>query len=348
MLENGQSVMGERAASLRAGKELSFAQKGLFFSALSGLIWAIASVFLLGQGILREPYTRPEFWILGPLAAAGTHDFCGGIACFIINCARGQGMEVWRTFASKVGRFCLLGALFGSPLGMGCYLLGISLAGPAYVLPITSLFPAIASVLAFFFLKERISRRAWLGLFACIAGAFIINYAPPESGPTEYFYLGMIFACISAFGWAMEGVLVTSAMDFVEPGVALNVYQITSACLYAFIIIPIAVTFTLPDEISAAESLSALLHSSGTWLIVLAGVVGCIAYNFWYKALNMTGVSRGMALNITYALWGVVLSAVFLDVEITTALVLGALVIFCGMVLVIGNPKDIVNLRKLD
>lgn len=45
-----------------------------------------------------------------------------------------------------------------------------------------------------------------------------------------------------------------------------------------------------------------------------------------------------MALNITYALWGVLFGALFTDVEITRSLVIGAAAIFAGMFLVIGNP----------
>ena len=37
----------------------------------------------------------------------------------------------------------------------------------------------------------------------------------------------------------------------------------------------------------------------------------------------MAGVSRAMALNITYALWGVLFGALFTDVEITRSLVIG-------------------------
>ena len=40
------------------------------------------------------------------------------------------------------------------------------------------------------------------------------------------FYLGIAFAFLAAFGWAAEGVCVTSGMDFIEPAVALNIYQI--------------------------------------------------------------------------------------------------------------------------
>lgn len=54
-----------------------------------------------------------------------------------------------------------------------------------------------------------------------------------------------------------------------------------------------------------------------------------------------------MALNITYALWGVLFGALFTDVEITRSLVIGAAAIFVGMFLVIGNPRDIINLRNV-
>ena len=47
-------------------------------------------------------------------------------------------------------------------------------------------------------------------------------------------------AFLAAFGWAAEGVCVTSGMDFIEPAVALNVYQIVSSLLYAGIIVPLA------------------------------------------------------------------------------------------------------------
>lgn len=52
-------------------------------------------------------------------------------------------------------------------------------------------------------------------------------------------------------------------------------------------------------------------------------------------------------LNITYALWGVLFGALFTDVEITRSLVIGAAAIFVGMFLVIGNPRDIINLRNV-
>ena len=52
--------------------------------------------------------------------------------------------------------------------------------------------------------------------------------------------------------------------------------------------------------------------------------------------MNMTGVSRAMALNISYALWGIVLSALFTDARITTTLIMGALVISLQSLTAVG------------
>ena len=87
------------------------------------------------------------------------------------------------------------------------------MAGPAYVLPITSLYPAIAALLALVFLKEHVSLRAWGGLALCVIGAIAIGYTPPEGAGGGLFYLGIAFAFLAAFGWAAEGVCVTSGMD---------------------------------------------------------------------------------------------------------------------------------------
>ena len=50
---------------------------------------------------------------------------------------------------------------------------------------------------------------------------------------------------------------------------------------------------------------------------------------------------------ISTAVWGVLFGALFTDVEITRSLVIGAAAIFAGMFLVIGNPRDIINLRNV-
>ncbi|MEI3477956.1 MAG: DMT family transporter [Bilophila sp.] len=145
-------------ARLRERQEVRFAKKGLALALFSGMIWSLDGL-ALGKGLAERPFDAPALWLFAPLLAAGLHDFFAACLCLAVNCAQGRGREIVRTLFSKPGRLCILGALLGSPLGMGGFLMGLSLAGPAYVLPITSLYPAIAALLALVFLKERISRQ---------------------------------------------------------------------------------------------------------------------------------------------------------------------------------------------
>jgi drug/metabolite transporter (DMT)-like permease len=327
-------------------KDLAYARKGVFLALLSGLIFSVDGV-LVKNSENCSPFNDPRLFFLIPLMCAGIHDFCAACVTTCLNWRTGRLGEIWRSLVSRPGRYVLAGAVIGSLCGMGGYMVSLKLAGPAYVLPITSLYPAVAAVLAVFMLKERISKRTWAGLLLCVAGAVIIGYVPPEGQTGQLFYLGLLFAFIAAVGWGLEGVCATSGMDFIEPVVALNLYYIVSTGIYVLLLIPL-VTVGLFSAAEAPGIIRAFISSKGALFIAGAGAVGSISYLSWYASMNMTGVSRAMALNISYALWGIPLSAVFTDARITRALIIGAAVIFSGMVLVIGNPRDMLNLRRDD
>lgn len=327
-------------------KALKYAQKGIALALISGFIFSLDGIFS-GLSHSHSPFNDTGLFLLVPLFSAGIHDFCAAVVICLLNWRAGLIPEVGRSIVSKPGRFVLAGALLGSIFGMGGYMAAIQMAGPAYVLPITSLYPAAGAALAVLVLKEKISLRAWAGLAMCVCGAILIGYTKPDGQSGDMFYWGLLFAALAALGWGSEGVLATSGMDFIEPSVALNIYYIVSAALYLCLIVPLALYLMLPQG-EVVVTLSRFFHSRGILFIAGAGIMGALSYRCWYRAMNMTGVSRAMALNITYAFWGIALSFLFTDVQITIFLLAGALVIFGGMFLVIGNPKDLLNLRKTE
>lgn len=325
---------------------LAYAKKGVLLAALSGIIFSLDSLFIKSAGNY-SPFSDPALWVIVPLICAGVHDFFAGAVISFLNWRSGRLHEVTRSLRSKPGRHVIAGAVIGALLGMGGYMTALQMAGPAYVLPITSMYPAVAAVMAVFVLKERIPLRAWAGLFLCVAGAAAVGYTPPEGQLGELFYWGLFFAALAAIGWGGEGVLATAGMDFIEPVVALNIYYLVSSIIYVLILIPLVSLSVYPDRGGLALPLD-FIASKGVLFILLAAFMGTISYRYWYMAMNMTGVSRSMAVNISYALWGILFSSLFTEVQITPALVGGALVIFLGMFLVIGNPRDMLNLRKAD
>lgn len=323
---------------LKSQRDLRFAKTGILVALLSGMTWGLDGV-ILGIALTMGPFTDASLWLLAPLSAAAMHDAASAIAVTAVNCYTGKIKELTRSLFSKPGKFVCFGSLLGGPIGMGGYLLALKFAGPAFVLPITTLYPAIASLLAIVVLKEKITKLAWCGLAMCITGAIIIGYTPPTGGSDEFFYLGIAFAFIATLGWGSEGVCAAYGMDLLDPAAVLNIRQLVSAVTYLLVIIPAVGGYMVISE--------AAWSNAGS-LIVFAGVFGAISYLMWYRAMNMTGVSRAMGMNVTYALWGIIFSAVFMDTELTMNLVIGAVTITAGMLMVVGNPKDMINLRNVD
>lgn len=332
--------------SMQEQAALAYAKLGIILALLSGIVFSLNSM-LVNFSKSFSPFDRAELFLLIPFMCVFLNDFSAGVITTCVNIKRGHFKDIGRSLASRPGRYIILGASIGAVCGMGGYMTALHLAGPAYVLPITSLYPAVAAVLAVFTIKERITPRAWGGLAMCVCGAIIIGYVTPEGDNGKLFYLGLAFAVLAAFGWGAEGVCATSGMDFIDPLVALNIYYLISSCIYLFLILPLVSLLILPDAGGIAV-LGEFISSSGTRCMLLAGLISTISYQCWYRSMNMTGVSRSMALNITYALWGIIFASIFTTVEITNNLIIGACVILVGMFLVIGNPHDMLNLRKTD
>jgi len=323
------------AAQLR--RDLGFARRGLFWALLSGVLWGFDGV-MLGMILGRPILSDPALWLLAPATVAALSDVCGALYLLAGNIASGRGRELLRTLRSRPARTVALGGLCGGPLGMTAYLMAIKFAGPAYVMPITALYPAVASVLARVFLKERIATRAWLGMLLCIAGATAVGWAAPEGQIGPGFYIGVLLALVATLGWGAEGFLATSGMDLLDPVVALNVRQLVSGLTYLAVVLPLAGGYGL---------LAPLLTSPLGAAVAGVALLTAISYVCWYRGLNMTGVSRAMAMNITYSLWGILFSALFTGLVLTANLTAGAALITLGMIMVVGNPRHMAQLRNV-
>src|SRR5919198_4494985 len=67
----------------------------------------------------------------------------------------------------------------------------------------------------------------------------------------------------------------------------------------AVALVPAGVTTTLT-----------VAHTHDVYLpIVVAGLIGGYSFAIWYRSIRKIGVAKGMALNITYAMWGALFAA---------------------------------------
>lgn len=330
-------VSDATAHRLKAERRLLYAKRGLLLGALSGAFWGLDGV-LLGLALLMSPFSDASSSLfIAPLVGACVHDGGAAFWLFLHNVRAGRGRELLRSLRVRPGLIVCLAAVMGGPVAMSAYLLGIRFAGTAYVLAITAIYPALGAVFAMLFLREKVSVRAWVGIATCIAGSFVVGYAPPAGNEMPYFYWGIALAVLAALGWALEGVVSAYAMDLLDPEVAINIRQATSFVVYLVGVLP---------AVGGMLVLRRTIASASGALLLLTAFCGAISYLCWYKAMNMTGVSRAMALNITFALWGIVFGVVLADLRLTPTLVAGAVLVAFGAMLVVANPREITSLRS--
>jgi drug/metabolite transporter (DMT)-like permease len=280
------------------------------------------------------PFTDSASLYAAPLAVAALHDGFAAAYVNLFNLLRRRLPLLLATLRTRAGLVVCAAALLGGPFAMSGYVLGISFAGAAYAMAITTTFPAVGALLAALFLHERVSRRGAIGIAVSIAGAIVVGYTPPADTP-PHFYLGLALSALATVGWGAEIVLVAASMrsaPSVDPAIANGIRQLASVTVYAVVVLPIVGGWVIVGEVAGAPSMA---------VIAAAALAGTLSYLAYYTATRRIGVSRATPLNVTYALWGVVLGVAFFGLETTPGLVVGVVLAVAGAILVVSAPRAV-------
>ena len=301
----------------------------MFFGITAGVTWALETI-ILGIALAMTPFVSTEQAIfLAPFVSTFIHDFCSAIWATIYNGVRGNLDRVWHAaFGTKGGKFVMLAAVIGGPIGMTGYVMAVNYMGASIGAVASAIFPAIGAILAYIFLKEKMQWYRWVFLVATLLGVYGLSYSPDID--VKNFWLGIIGALMCAFGWGIEAVILAKCMQ--DPDVkdeyALQIRQTTSAIVYGVVLLPIL----------RGWGFTVSLFTSGTgWLIptiAFAAFFATLSYLCYYKAISSIGESKSMALNVTYAAWAILFTVVILrDTSVLTPVTVACalIVIVCGI-----------------
>jgi len=326
-------------------KNLKYAKKGVIIGWIAGMLWGLGGV-IIAMAMVQAPFTEYEHLsvYIVPLVGCCITDLIASVIIIGINIYKGKGKEYLRALKTKPGKIIILASIFGGPVAMSGYYLGMYLSGTFYGLAITATYPALGAILCRIFLKEKMTIFTKIGIVLCVLGAIVVTFVAPDGAEYPYFVLGIIMCLMGCLGWGLEGVICAYGMELIDPDIAIGLRYITSFLVYLFGVVPFVAGFG-----TAGYSLfiDVFTTNPGTLLIVLiAGIVMAISYYWYYEAINMAGASRTMALMIMYALWGVIFGWVFAgSVSVTANIVLGTIIIFVGAVFVTGKPSELFKLR---
>ena len=150
--------------------------------------------------------------------------------------------------------------------------------------------------------------------------------------------MGILFAIISALGWALESVVCAYGMKRgnVTPEMALAIRELSSSIVYGSLVIPLFCG-GYSGVIEVASSISIF------WLLLVA-LIGVISYLTWYKSIDTIGASRAISLNVTYSFWTILFSVLLFDGTFSIKILICSLLIMGGVALAVGNPKNILNI----
>lgn len=287
----------------------------------SGALWGLDTV-ILAIALALNPFATDAH---ASLVSAALHDAVCALILLVFMAMRGRLKDTWRAVHTRSGRAVMVAALLGGPIGMSGYLLAIDQIGAGYTAIISTFYPALGTALAVLVLKERMRPRQVIALAVAIGAIIATSYTSTSvSGSALWGVLGALAAVV---GWGCEAVILAWGMrdDAVDNETALQIRETTSGLTYLVLVVPLG---------GALSSTGQALTSPGAMgLVALAAAAGTASYLFYYKAIDLLGAARAMALNISYSAWAVLFAFLLQSIVPAPVQIVLCVVILVGTVL---------------
>ncbi|MDZ4994063.1 EamA family transporter [Clostridium perfringens] len=302
--------------------------KGYGSGVMSAIAWGLDTV-LVGVILSMAPFINTEVAIvLAPFVSTFLHDLFSTLWMFLYMVCTRQVGKLFKALKTPSTKYVVLASILGGPIGMTGYLLSVKYIGPSYAATISSIYPAVGAVLAAIFLKERISKKGYVGLIISILGIALLGFS---NNGGEANIIGFLFAGLSVLGWGAESVICSYGMkdEEINPKQALQIRQFISAVCSGLIILPLLKAYPLVFQ---------ALKGNILWVIIITALMGTISYVCYYTAIHKLGPTRAMGLNITYVVWAMVFDKFLLGHDITIKMVICALMVMIGSFVVATQP----------
>ena len=270
----------------------------------SGITFGLFSGVFWGLGLTISAYIF-SLYNVSPFVVAFVHDFISIFILAAILLIKYKKID-FKIFTNIKNISVIIGALLAGPIGMQC-----------------NLYPAVSVILAIVFLKHKVSKKTIVGIALIIAGIFAQSYTSEQ---VNSFYIGFLFALICAVAWGSESVLSSYAMSNNLTEIeTLLIRQVTS--FLAYLVIVLFNGFSVSEV--ADVKLGGLI-----FIFVLSNMISYIAY---YMSINRLKPAKATGLNVSYVVWTVVFSAIFLGIGLSTLVVITSLVIMLGVYIIIKD-----------
>ena len=281
---------------------------------LSALLWAFASV-LMGWGVkrlhviplnlIRCAVSTAFFWSLLP--------FFGGLKAIAA-----IPVEQWLWLFLSVVMLLIVGDLL--------YFRSLDLAGVSWTMPVASINPLWAVLLAAVFVDEPLSWKLLAGTLLVIAGLVLVSRSTNNTGPVDHRRqrIGLLLALLTSVAWAVGLVILKPAAAGLDSVVANSVRQ------------PMAALMMLGLSLARGHWKDLRELDRRSWLtIAVASLVGTgLGSLLFVLAIQLVGAGRTAVLTSTAPLMAIPLAVLWLHERPNRKTLSGALLATAGIILV--------------
>ena len=297
-------------------------KKGGVLALLSGILWASYSVTLYS-------------WLSPYNGDSGTLDSARGIMFIILAAIGIAWIDALITFVFELGYVVVRhkfrdyvrllrskaffrimpAALFAGPLGLVPFAIA-SRYSVSVATSISAFYPALGSIIAMFWFKEKLTPVKFMGILFSIAGVVVI------SGFSGLHPVGIFLAVFASVGYSLELVFGYRLMaEDVDSDVSLALKQTSAIALYT---IMLAVLLFIPGNLDFFTNLVRMIDFSTAFsftqgmlgnpllisaVFILASFFNAMAYVCYFGGMNNCGVSTASSLNIAYGIWTILILA---------------------------------------
>jgi drug/metabolite transporter (DMT)-like permease len=236
-----------------------------------------------------------------------------------------------RKFKEVPWKYLLSIAVIGGAFAFILYFNGLSLTTAGRAAFLQKTLPLFTAVLAFIFLKEKITKKMSLALVAMFAG-MVILYAS-QITPSSLWSnpsLGDLLIIIATLLWAVENIIAKKAMIMNESNFVISFARMFFGGLILFGFVLLFGKFGILLSLSAQQWVNVLVSTALLFGYVL----------FWYWSIKHINVSKAAALLLIAPIISLVGGVVLFGEPVPVTELLGCAIILASAYLLVGIKSE--------
>ena len=212
-------------------------------------------------------------------------------------------------------------AILNIPVNQFMFFMSLKYTSPPNVALAYALTPAFILVIAYFFLKEKLSRLKTLGILIALSGTLLILFEKGLNISSENF-LGNILALSASLAWAIYTIV---GKKYV---LKYGAIYTTAVAMWFGLIAFLPIYYFLRPDFALSQIDSALWGQ----IFYLGLITSGVAYVLWYCALKKMEAGKLAVFSNLQPILTTILAIIFLDYSLTVYFIIGGILTIIGVI----------------